>query len=352
MGNSSRKTDRTDDALRVALAAIVAEDLPQVLEDARREARKRATAALADAMTEALVDGVRFPELPRAGDPRAEEPGDALGLYLYCVTRADATIPTLTGIDPEHAPTTIEDGELAAVVSQVRLADFDEDRLRENLNDMAWLERTARSHEEVLDAVGERETLIPMRLCTMYRAESGVREMLLREQGALKDALAHLEAKSEWGVKVFTAGQVPQAPAADAPAANAPSAETADAPEAEAEDSGTSAGTAYLLGRQAERNQRDRRYDELHAACTAIHERLAAVAADAITATPQRPEVSGHAGEMLLNGVYLVEDDELTRFLAEVDQVSDEHQPLGLEIQPTGPWPAYNFVPGTIGAAW
>ena len=26
--------------------------------------------------------------------------------------------------------------------------------------------------------------------------------------------------------------------------------------------------------------------------------------------------------------------------------------PLGVELELTGPWPAYNFVPGTIGAAW
>ena len=24
----------------------------------------------------------------------------------------------------------------------------------------------------------------------------------------------------------------------------------------------------------------------------------------------------------------------------------------GIEVVATGPWPAYNFVPGTIGAAW
>jgi hypothetical protein len=205
---------------------------------------------------------------------------------------------------------------------------------------MAWLERTARSHEGVLEAVGEHETLIPMRLCTIYRGETGVREMLLREHGALTDALAHLEGKSEWGVKVFAAETAP----APAP----PSAESTR----ESDDDASAAGTAYMRGRQAERDRREHRHDELYAVCTQIHERLAMVAADAITTAVQRPEISGHTGDMLLNGVYLVEDDQLSRFLAQVDRVSDEYKPLGLEVQPTGPWPAYNFVPGTIGAAW
>jgi hypothetical protein len=74
--------------------------------------------------------------------------------------------------------------------------------------------------------------------------------------------------------------------------------------------------------------------------------------ADALTSPPQRPEVSGHPGQMLLNGVYLVEDDQLATFQALVDELQEQYEDDGLELLPTGPWPAYNFVPGTIGAAW
>ena len=334
----SRKPERQTEELRAALAALVAEDLPVVLDDARRQARQRAAALLAEAMTEALLESAATRERPVA-EPTAETAAhpDALGLYLYCVTHADAVLPpALASIDPRHAPTLIEDGELAAVVSEVPLADFDEERLREHLGDMAWLEATARAHEAVLDAIGERETLVPMRLCTIYRGESGVREMLLREQVALKDALAHLEAKSEWGVKVFATEAGPA---------------TTEAPAGDPDDAGAT-GTAYLRGRQAERDRREHRYEELHEVCAEIHARLSAVAADAITAPPQRRELSGRDGEMLLNGVYLVEDEELTRFMREVEQVTEGHRIHGLEIEPTGPWPAYNFVPGTIGAAW
>src|SRR5207302_1810418 len=92
---------------------------------------------------------------------------------------------------------------LAAVASQVPLSDFGEEHLRERLADMPWLERTARAHERVLDAVGEHATLIPMRLCSVYRSRSGVIDMLAREARALEQALEQLEGKSEWGVKVF-----------------------------------------------------------------------------------------------------------------------------------------------------
>ena len=67
---------------------------------------------------------------------------------------------------------------------------------------------------------------------------------------------------------------------------------------------------------------------------------------------PQRPAASGHPGEMILNGVYLVEADALEAFRTEVAELSEAFAPSGIELEMTGPWPAYNFVPGTIGAAW
>ena len=73
------------------------------------------------------------------------------------------------------------------------LEEFDEAALHENLNDVAWLERTARAHEAVLDATLALTTLVPMRLCTIYRAEEQVREMLDREGPVFEDALSRLE---------------------------------------------------------------------------------------------------------------------------------------------------------------
>jgi hypothetical protein len=55
---------------------------------------------------------------------------------------------------------------------------------------------------------------------------------------------------------------------------------------------------------------------------------------------------------MVLNGVYLVGDHDRERFHAEVQALEAEFAPLSVALELTGPWPAYNFVPGTIGAAW
>ena len=87
-------------------------------------------------------------------------------------------------------------------------------------------------------------------------------------------------------------------------------------------------------------------------ACAGIHEALCAVAADALLAPPQRPEAHGRTGEMVLSGVYLVRHEDAGDFHERIDALSAQYGELGLELERTGPWPPYNFVPGTLGATW
>jgi hypothetical protein len=102
--------------------------------------------------------------------------------------------------------------------------------------------------------------------------------------------------------------------------------------------------------RREERDAVERAGELMEAAATQVHDRLCAAAAEGL-ATPVRP-ADDDAHEMILNGVYLVRDVETGLFHACVRELQDTFGPLGLELEPTGPWPAYNFVPGTIGAAW
>ncbi len=332
-----------DRQLQTALRVLLAGDISELIADARRDAQRRVRARLTDEITEALLAGAheaicepaqRKPAQrePAQRDPAPERPSEeTTGFYVYCVVSADTQVPTLAdAIDPALPPKVIREGRLAAVVSEVALEDFGEQRLRERLADMEWLERAARTHEAVLDAVARNATLIPLRLCSVYRDLSGVLEMLEREAPALERALEYLCGKSEWAVKVFARPR---------------------ATRHHAHADGDS-GTDYMHKRKDDRDRRRGADQELHAACVAIHERLSEVVAAATTSAPQRPELSGHPGPMLLNGVYLVEDDQLQPFLDTVDLLQAEHDADGLELVSTGPWPAYNFVPGTIGAAW
>src|SRR5439155_802171 len=74
-----------------------------------------------------------------------------------------------------------------------------------------------------------------------------------------------------------------------------------------------------------------------------LHERLTEAAEDGVQLHLQRPEVTGSDEEMLFNGAYLVADR--PRFEHQLEALAEEYREFGVELELTGPWPPYNFVP-------
>jgi Gas vesicle synthesis protein GvpL/GvpF len=223
-------------------------------------------------------------------------------LWAYCVVPAAATLPSdvhrVVGVGA--AVERVQAGELAALVSRVPRAEFGAEPLRRNLNELHWLEHIARAHVAVLDRLLEATTVVPLRLCTIYETEASVRAMLERETETLRGALAQLVGRQEWAVKLQLVREVADALAMEL-----------------AED---------------------------------VHARLQELAIAAVTLPPQNRELSGHEGEMVLNGAYLVEVDRVDALRGLVSELTERHRALGARVELTGPWPPYNFVPDESGA--
>ncbi len=253
-------------------------------------------------------------------------------LWGYCVLRdrdrAPGAIDGIAGRRVER----IETEDLAVLVSRVPAAEFASEPLTRNLNDLGWLERVAREHEAVLDGVLAQTTIVPLRMCTLFASERGVREMLERQHTSLSEALDALEGRLEWAVKVL----VDRDRLMDA--ARPSNSEAGDsAPAGE--------GGAYLQRRRAERGAREAVSRLAADTAHQVHARLQDWAIDARTRPPQNRELSGHEGEMVLNAAYLIErerTDELREIVAELEE---HHRGLGARIELSGPWPPYNFVP-------
>jgi gas vesicle protein GvpL/GvpF len=356
------RSDDTFDRLRAAIDELAAEDADDLLYEARIEARARVRTTLTDALAQSMMEHLhdQLPaaagETPPAPETRRPDPdirpsgrlvpsasselastrSSELAWYVYGVVSADARVGgSLEGVSLASPVTIVREGALAAVTSQVPLEEFDEARLREHLGDMAWVEATARAHEAVLARVREQATVIPMRMCTVYRTEGGMREMLSREAAPLADALDYLDGKAEWGVKVFT--DVARA------GGGIRHVDTG---------AGDTSGASYMERKRTERERRQRAVELAEEAAGQVHDRLSALASESQAIPLQRREASGHRGEMILNGVYLVADSETPALHDEVHALQSELEPEGIELELTGPWPAYNFIPGTIGAAW
>ncbi len=347
-----RVDDESLERLRMAIEAVAAAEAAELVAEARDAARAKVRTLVAEAMAQALLDrsaaelsgSVR--ETSRAPDPaRSLDSTHELGWYVYCVVGDSAlSLPdSLRGVGEGRPVRLLAAGDLAAIASQVALSQFGEETLRESLNDVAWLERTARTHERVLDEVRVRTTVIPMRLCTIYRSERSVTEMLVRERRTLGEALARLAGKTEWGLKVFVR------PAEVECTARQTSAELS---KLDAELESASAGAAYMRRKQLAGVLREEAERLVEACVEDVHSRLSRLAVEALRNPLQREEASDHSGAMVLNGVYLVDDGAREEFHACVAAFAEQYGPRGYDVQATGPWPPYNFVKSSIEAAW
>jgi hypothetical protein len=250
-------------------------------------------------------------------------------VWLYAVTD-NAAAPSageLTGVGGDPARPLRAAG-LAAIVGDVERREFGEAALRRNLEDLGWLEQTARAHHAVIEAVGARGPVVPMRLATVYTSDANVLAMLRARTADFRDALSRLAACREWGVKAYVAASVDPRPQ-----------------ERELVAEPTGPGAAYLRRRRAQLTSRTDARQEAFAGAQAVHDELSRLSASARLYPPQAPDLAGQGAPMVLNAAYLVADEQSDEFAAAVHDLTSRHRSVWLGL--TGPWPAYSFAGGS-----
>jgi hypothetical protein len=258
------------------------------------------------------------------------------GTYVYAVSRGlpPGALEGVAGVAgaPVHL---VEEHGLTAAVSPVSLGEFGEEALRRNLEDLGWLESTARAHHGVVDAAAACAVTVPLGLATVYRSEDRAREALRERHEEFAEALGRITGRTEWGVKVY----------AD-PARAAPGSEDHD--QDQDQDSGSRPGTSYLRRRSVQRKTEEEARREVLMAAECVDDELCGLAATRRLHRPQDPQLSGERGWMVLNAAYLVDDERAEDFRTTVARLAAERPDLRLRL--TGPWAPYSFA--TEEEAW
>ncbi|MFI6519022.1 GvpL/GvpF family gas vesicle protein [Spirillospora sp. NPDC050679] len=265
------------------------------------------------------------------GGASAPSPWQGEAVYLYGVARGldPAAVAQVSGVG--GAPVRLlAAGDLSAVVSTVELADFGEEALRVNLEDLAFLEATARAHHEVVDRAAHAAPTAPVRIATIYRDDERVREILTRQHEQFTRVLDRVAGRSEWGVKAYAYAEAYEAAPQDDPGTGS-----------EARPAG-GAGTAYLQRRQQQRRQHQSAARHISEQAQAIHAELSDHAVAVRQHPAQDPRLSGHEGTQILNVAYLLDDEQVEGFAEAVRAIDARSAGIGVEV--TGPWPPYSFI--------
>ncbi|MFE5895639.1 GvpL/GvpF family gas vesicle protein [Streptomyces sp. NPDC056462] len=262
--------------------------------------------------------------------------------YTYAVVRspgaaAEATqaqLADLRGV--AGAPVAlVRSGGLAAAVSEVPGEEFSESALKSRLEDLDWLESTARAHHLVIETLAARVTVLPLRLATVYLDESRVEQMLSERQEAFAELLDRFDAHVEWGVKVYA--EVPPASESAAPSA-APGSSTADA----------APGRAYLRTRRQHRQAHEDTRRAAEEAVRRTEERARGLAVERSRHRPQQGTLADARGENLANDAYLVPRHLAAEFRERMLHAADDLP--GVRVEVTGPWAPYSFATPAEGA--
>lgn len=288
------------------IARWAEQQAPELIARAKADALDAARARLEARMVDALMDAAaRTAEPQRSGEPL---------LWVYGIVPAAFEAPPGEGVDGRPVGLHRHAG-MTALVSEVPRERFDEQALKRRLEDVEDLEALARAHEAVLQRALPHGAVVPFRLCTIYSSPEGLEAMLDREGRELAAALDRLDGMQEWGVKAFLR------PAAPVPAAGA-------------------TGTEYL------KDKRERReaVDSGETVVAEVHARLTERAAAAALSRTQDRRLSGHGAEMVLNAAYLVPSEGAEAFAGVVEELARRHEPDGVELELTGPWPPHHFV--------
>jgi len=354
---------RLTEEIRREVAVRENGQLPALLREAREEALAEAKTTIRRLMLEALLEAAAKELRSAAADPRplleapptgegqriaapqeatpaqpAEDEDRGCGFYVYGVTRTEADVTELPegigGLGPVYA---LAHRGLQAAVSRVPLSQYGEEELPERMRDMSLVEADVRAHEAVVEALCRRVTVVPMRFCTIFCSEDGVRGMLAEHYYDFEDAITRLDGRQEWGVKVWVDRERLAQGVEEA---------RPEIVELKAKLVGQSPGAAYLARKGLERTIAEAMDTVVGECADGTHDRLSAHAEEAVPRPVPQAETIGAAPELILNGAYLVPGGQVEGFRRELEALREEFEPLGFRHELTGPWPLYSFVGG------
>ncbi len=256
-------------------------------------------------------------------------------LYLYGVVPADSPAPTsdLRGLDGGHVSVLPVD-DFAAVVSEVPLRGYDEAMLDARMSDVQWVGERGLAHERVLTWFVDRGPVVPFTPFSLHRSEDAVSERIRERAELLRDALARVRGRREWGVKLWRDEErFAQRLDTESPPLRELSAEMEHASE----------GRRFLLAKKRDALRGDEARRLAHETARSVFQSLAESAVDS-KALQLPPPVGRGVRTLVLHAAFLVGDDAYAAFAQEVQQLAARYTPMGFDWEFTGPWPPYHFT--------
>jgi len=253
-------------------------------------------------------------------------------IYLYCVTKTKPLRWSFEDINVKVRPVYFQG--VYAIVGKVSPDEFNEDNLKKNLADMAWVERKVRQHERVIEEIMKDAPVMPFKFGTIFESEENVEKLLKKHDAEYKKIIADLEGKEEWGLKIYCdPGRFKSLIAED----NEP------IKKIDEEIASSGKGKAYILKKKREALIDETANKKMSEYTKDSFERLAKASVRTRINKLLPKEVTQKNEDMVFNGAFLINKNRIGECSGILDHLKAKYSGRGLIFDWTGPWPPYNF---------
>jgi hypothetical protein len=259
-------------------------------------------------------------------------------LYLHAIVRAwpeqdPRNGPSLPG-HPLFAPCrSISDGALTAFVSDLELPEGVTFESLLRAPDSAT--NLVLHHHQVLDALAQRQTVLPLRFGTLLGSDDGVRASIASGRDAYLEMINDIDGAAEWGLKIFCDCRR---------LGERVSCETPEVARLQTEIADGGAGRAFFLQRRMERLVDEARELAIGQCIDITERRLESVSRRTAKCQLQPAETHGRSSAMIANTAFLVPHGHENGLIEIVADLRSTFSCRGFAYEVTGPWPPYSFI--------
>lgn len=264
------------------------------------------------------------------------------GLYVYGVVDKMPERLDIVGIDKRHKVHPMVRGEICVMVSEVEIDQFQNQvknliaELTKNTEDFpGGTGEILRAHEDVMVALMQESTVVPLKFGTILQDENAVLKMLQDQEEQFKRLLIKFAGKVEWGLKAYVDKQAFMKYVVQSEQKFI---------DGKYKIEKLSRGAAYLFSRKWEEEVEEYVTDQFNEVAEEIFQDLEKYAAEAKLNDILPQKVTGKQQEMILNAAYLIERHKVEQLYQRGASFMTKHAFMGLELEFSGPWPPYNFT--------
>lgn len=263
-------------------------------------------------------------------------------IYLYCIREKTGSPAFSTkGVDEKGEVFIFPYRQLEAVVSKVSSEEFESEEVQKKAQeDLNWIKEKALIHEKVIEEAmrnnGRILSLVPIRFGTVFKEESGLKEILDKDYSKIKQVLEKIQGKQEWSIKAYLKdkGKFEQAIKEGNEAIKEKEKEIASLPE----------GMGYFMEEELKELVSGEAHKELNSITKGLFESFKKHAVNSVKNKILEKELTGRREAMVFNAAYLISEEKIEIFKKEIEDLNQKMQAKGFCLEYSGPWPAFNFT--------